>query len=204
MSLNLHQGESSIPLTPAQAIRIHGWLNPLRRLFWQAHVVPRPDLTFSTLLQKLSNGNSLHDDQGSVIVDNHALMLLHHLQPSAKVWIELKKVTLEDCEVMHKFWDIHPMRDFVMEDPVSGLHEVHVGDILEAGLSFEALKGCKVTLDDLAKAGLNPDNMRLFHFSLYQWKQLGFSELHASVMSAAQVETVFGMTKQTLEASFME
>lgn len=181
--------DRSIPLTPAQAIKIHGWLRPIRRLYWNGHVVARKDLTFSMLVEKMG-------------LCDETLASLFQLQPDARQWMELKKITLEDCEVMYKFWNVHPMRDFYMEDAY-GVHEVQVGEILQAGLSFECLKGCKVTLEELAKAGLNPDNMRLFHFSLYQWKLLGFEKKHADCMLPLQIENVFGMTQQVLEASFV-
>lgn len=180
--------DKSIPLTPAQAIRIHGWMRPIRRLYWQAHVLARHDLTFAVLVDKMKLCDS-------------TLAALHQLQPDIKQWVACKKVTLEDCEVMHRFWDVHPIRDFCIEDDF-GAHEVKIGEILQAGLSFEALKGCKVTLEDLAKAGLNPDNMILFQYTLYEWRQLGFDEKHAACMTPIQVERVFGCTKHTLEGAF--
>lgn len=182
--------DTGIPLLPAQAVSIHGWLKPIRRLNWKLHVVPRKDLTFAALVDKMK----LCDD---------TLMALHRLQPDAKQWIHLEKVTIEDCEVMHRFWNIHPIRDFHVKDEL-GIHEVKLGEILLAGLSFECLKGCNVTLEDLAKAGLNPDNMRLFHFTLCEWKQLGFKEEHTKCMSSAQIEQVFGVPKHVLDASFLE
>lgn len=153
-------------------------------------MLARKDLTFATLVDKMN-------------LSDATLACLHNLQPNAKAWIEVGKVTLEDCEVMHKFWDIHPTRDFYVHDN-SGVHDVKIGEILQAGLSYEALKGCGVTLEELARAGLNPDNMRLFHFTLYQWRQLGFNQQHAGCMSDAQVETVFGMPRHVMDAAFVE
>ncbi len=154
-------------------------------------MIERQDLTFQALVAKMGGAC------------DSILMSLYTMQPNVHAWIDSKKVVLEDCEVMHKFWDIHPLEHFFVENSY-GLHSVQIGDILQASLSFEALKGCKVTLDEMAKAGLNPDNMYLFHFSLYQWKQLGFSKHHACIMTSPQIERVFCMTKQVLEASFLE
>ena len=181
--------ERSIPLHPSQAVRIHGWMKPVRRLYWKAHVLARQDLLFSTLVDKMG-------------LCNNTLASLHHLQPNIHAWIHSKKVVLEDCEIMHPFWDVHPLRDFHVQDG-HGIHPVKIGEILQAGLSFDALLGCKVTLEELAKAGLNPSNMKLFCFSLYQWKQLGFTYPHAACMSSSQVENVFGIPKHVLEASFI-
>ena len=104
---------------------------------------------------------------------------------------------------MHKYWNIHPMRDFHLKDEF-GVHEIKIGELLEAGLSFEAIHGCKVTLEELARAGLNPDNMCLFNFRFYQWKMLGFKASHAKCMSSSQVEATFGIPKHILEASFLQ
>jgi len=182
--------DRSIPLTARQAILIHGWMKPVRRLYWNTHVVARKDLTFAVLVSKMK-------------LSDPTLSSLYQLQPDARQWIQLDKVALQDCEVMHKYWDIHPIRDFVLKDGV-GIHEIKISELLAAGLSFEALSGCKVTFTDLAKAGLNADNMRLFDFTLYQWKMLGFQRMHAGCMTSAQSEIVFGMPKNVLEAQFID
>lgn len=170
----------SIPLSAAQAIRVHGWMNPYRRLYWST-VVERADLTFSALVAKMGN-------------TQQTLNLLHLLQPHVHEWVRLKKIEVQDCELMHKYWDIHPLRDF-------GTDVVKIGELLQAGLSFDALMGCRVKVDDLFKAGMTPDAMILFHFSFQQWLDLGLQKRHVENMSTAQVERVFSLTKNTLEAS---
>lgn len=171
----------SIPLTPAQAVRIHGWTNPYRRLYWTT-VVEREDLTFSALVHKMG-GNTPQN-----------LNLLHLLQPHVHEWVRLKKIDVQDCELMHKYWDIHPLRDF-------GTDVVKIGELLQAGLSFDALMGCRVKVDDLFRAGMTADVMMLFRFSFQQWLDLGLQKRHVENMTTAQVERVFSLTKNTLEAS---
>ena len=98
---------SSVPLTPAQAVRVHGWLNPSRRLDW-ATVRSRKDLDFCSLYSmmcgRVVNATS---SLGSAALDS-----LFAMQPSFKEWVSERKVSLVDCEVMHRRWTIRPLEDF--------------------------------------------------------------------------------------------
>lgn len=78
------QISQSIPLTPSQAVRIHGWLQPSKRLHWQT-VRDRPQLSFRNLyklLEQNSRGGGLQHDVGKTTLD-----LLYLLQPSVAEWI---------------------------------------------------------------------------------------------------------------------
>ena len=180
---------SSVPLTPAQAVRVHGWFNPSRRLDW-ATVRSRGDLDFCTLYRMLC-GKIVN---ASSPIGSSALDSLFTLQPSFKEWVSERKVSLVDCEVMHRRWVIKPLEDF-------GPGRIKVGEILQAGLSCSALKGCGVTVDRLVDVGMTPGIMALFRFTLEEWLSLGLGRRHVETMTHAQVEEVFGATKNVLEAS---
>jgi hypothetical protein len=145
--------------------------------------VERQDFTLKALLAKMGGPTSQN------------LNLLHQLQPHVHEWVRLKKIDVQDCEIMHKYWDIHPLRDF-------GADVVKIGELLEARLSFDAMMGCRVKVDDLFRAGMTTDAMILFRFSFQQWIDLGLQKRHIENMNAAQVERVFyPFTKNTLEAT---
>lgn len=178
----------SVPLSSSHAIKIHGWLSPSRRLAWHT-VKSRTDLSFCTLYSILSCGKTT-----GVTTDNvRALDTLYTLQPNIMEWINAKKVALVDYEVMHRRWVINPLTDF------GG--RVRIGEILQAGFSHSAVHGCHMSVDALFSVGMTPDTMSLFHFSLDGWLRLGLRREHIDGMTAAQVENVFGLTKQVLEAS---
>lgn len=182
---------SSIPLTSSQAVRVHGWLSPSRRLAWST-VKSRKDLNFCSLYMMLCGGlaspTSYH---GSEALDS-----LFSLQPSFKEWVATQKVALVDCEIMHRRWMIDPVVDF------GG--RVKIGEILQAGLTHSALKGCGMTVDRLQDIGMTVGVMALFHFKMDEWMSLGLRRRHVERMTHAQVEDVFGVPKTVLEASMIE
>ena len=75
------------------------------------------------------------------------------------------------------------------------------GEILQAGLSCAAIRGCGVTVDRLIDVGMTPGVMCLFRFTLEEWLSLGLGRRHVETMTHAQVDEVFGVTKAVLEAS---
>lgn len=78
---------------------------------------------------------------------------------------------------------------------------MRIGELLQAKLSHEAMLGCGLSVDALCAVGMTPEVMRLFRFSLEEWMRLGLQSGHVNAMTAAQVEGVFGLTKNVLEAS---
>lgn len=186
------QSQTSISLTSGQAVTIHGWMAPCRRLDWNAHVVPRTDLNFFGLFTALSRGvTDPLSYEGQKTLDQ-----LHKLQPDFKEWLLNKKVALVDCEAMHHRWNIDIVNDF-------GPGRVMVGEILQANLSARAIHGCGLNVDSLIKLGMTPDIMRLFHFNLQEWIKLGLRREHIELMTHAQVDSVFSVTKMVLEASLI-
>lgn len=85
---------TSIPLTSSQAVRIHGWSCPSRRLAWQA-VRDRTDLSFCTLFTIMSDGQISSNSYQA----GRALDMLFMLQPNIMEWISCQKVALVDYEV---------------------------------------------------------------------------------------------------------
>lgn len=178
----------SIPLTAGQAVRIHGWMAPSRRLSWQV-VITRPDLVFCTLYTILCNGIR---DVGSH-ESHRALDLMYNLQPNIMEWITNKKVALVDYEVMHNKWLVNPVTDYK--------GKVRIGEILQAGLSYEAMRGCNLSVDLLFSIGMTVDIIPLFRFSIDQWIQLGMRRHHVNSMTSGQVFSAFQLSKTVLDAS---
>jgi hypothetical protein len=125
-------------------------------LGWQT-VKSRTDLTFNALYTMLSNYNV----QVHTIDSSKALDALYALQPSIHEWVRYNKVSLVDYEVMHLRWKVNPVDDFQQ----CGKAPIKIGEVLEAGLSHEALKGCGFTVDVLMGMGMTADTMPLFHLT---------------------------------------
>jgi hypothetical protein len=117
------------------------------------------------------------------------------LQPNIMDWISCKKVALVDYEAMHRRWIVNPVTDF------GG--RVKIGEILQSGLSHGAMHGCNLSLDALLHIGMTPEIMPLFHFSFDEWVRLGLKRRHIDRMTSSQVEEVFKLTKNVLEASLL-
>ena len=191
----------SVPLSAAQAVRVHGWLNPHRWLSWDT-LTRRRDLTFSKTLALLkgdkrvvvlrSENNSHHVERDR---ENYTAVLhmLYALQPNVCQWILEEKVTITDYEQLHTLWVVDPLTDF------GG--QIKIGELLLAGLSFEALKGCRLTVDALFGCGMTAENMSLFRFTLHQWLDLGLGSKHLDAFSFSNTELVFGVTKHSLEST---
>lgn len=116
------------------------------------------------------------------------------MQPNVSEWIRAGKITLQDYEDLHGLWDVNPVTDFK--------GKIKIGEILQACLSCEALRGCNLTVDVLFnECGMTPENMCLFHFSLSEWLTLGLCSEHVAEFSSSQSELVFGVPKHTLAGS---
>jgi hypothetical protein len=60
-----------------------------------------------------------------------------------------------------------------------------------------------VTYHDLVEAGMTPDSMILFGFTLYDWSILGFSEADAAGFSAPALGRLFGLTRADVSRCFI-
>ena len=162
-----------IPLTPGQAVSIHGWFNPRAvsmTLSW-TDVLPREDLTLQTLHFKY----------------NVTLELLHRLQGDLSQWIRSGRAKLEDVPMM-TMWKAHPIHDF----------KADLGDLIGMGWKSEQYKLMNVTYSDLVEVGMTADTMAIFRFTLYEWSLLGFTKAHAVQMMPHALANQFGMTKENV------
>ncbi len=75
-----------------------------------------------------------------------------------------------------------------------------IGDILEVKLSAECLVGCHVGMGALVRLGMTQDTMHMFRFSIGQWKSLGLELVDLQGMSDAQIDGVFGTTRNVVES----
>ena len=83
-----------IPLTPGQAVTVHGWLRPKDTLSW-TDVLANPQLTMSYL-------------HSSVNIPKE---LLHRMQPDIMAWVRAGRVSVEDGPSFLSIWAAHPIRD---------------------------------------------------------------------------------------------
>lgn len=172
--------EAGVPLTNTQAIEIHGWWNPTRRLTW-TQVKSRDDLNFRRLYAIMLRGSD----------PVKAATLLHVLQPDLRQWLQTDKANLQDCEVLHVKWDVDFARDFPGQS---------MGNVILAQLSFEAMRKCRMTVDALIeRAGMTPESMSLLHLTCREWAQLGLRRCHIHYMSDALVAQIFRAPRHVVE-----
>jgi hypothetical protein len=223
ISLNNHSSSQSIPLTPSQAVRIHGWLQPRQRLRWQT-VKDRPDLTFTTLLNVLLRGSQnikkkdIEKIQRLDTLEEYELAgvvcpvleQLYTLQPSVLEWINAGKVVMNDYNIMHLIgkWRLDPINDFsskMMMMKSSGAEGggdgVKIGEILQANLKASTLSSCGIDVDRMISLGMTPNIMALFRYSLQEWKGLSIKRKHIDSLSNYQSLSIFGLNKNVLEGS---
>ena len=165
-----------IQLTPGQAVTLHGWFSPRLTLRWE-DVRERDDLTF-------------------VECRKAALTLkqLHQLQPAIEEWVRYGGVTIANALEMHELWEFHPLRDL----------KADLADLLALRFGSEALRRMRVTYEDLLSAGMSPETMRMFGFSVLGWINLGFRKDHLANFTDAQITLVFALTRQAAEHCFLE
>jgi hypothetical protein len=164
-----------IKLTAGQSVTIHGWMNPKDTLSW-VDVLADERLTFSFL----------HN------YTNISLVLLHRLQPDIGAWVSAKRVELLDTPTLLP-WGAHPIRDL----------KADLGDLVYMGWKANMMHAMGVTYHDLVEAGMTPDSMILFGFTLYDWSILGFSEADAAGFSAPALGRLFGLTRADVSRCFI-
>ena len=157
-----------IPLTPGQAVTIHGWINPKETLSWM-DILANPDLSikFLTTTTKIPKE------------------LLHRLQPDITAWVRAERVSLAEVPKYLNTWVAHPLRDL----------KADLGDIMELKWDAKTMRTAGVTYSDLKEAGMTHDTMGLFDYTLYDWSTLGFSKTDAESLPAHALGRLFGMTK---------
>lgn len=105
------------------------------------------------------------------------------LQSDASQWVQNNLCCIQDCKALSRL----PL------NPVSGL-KVTVDKLFGFSCSDLLLFGVKY--DEMKDAGMTPVMMNLFHFSLSEWMDLGFSVLHLQTLTSVETNSLFGMDKQ--------
>ena len=164
-----------VNLTPLQSVQIFGWLKPKRVLRW-TDVVDNAGITFNMLKENLLTNKQLYA-----------------LQEDVAEWVLHGSVTLADTPFM-KEWNMHPIRDM----------KADLFDVINLRWSASCLRSMGVSYAELRDAGLGPDNMHMFGFTMIGWQSLGFTHLDLRGMTDAQIARVFCMTRQATEKCFID
>lgn len=157
-----------IPLTPGQAVTIHGWMRPKETLSW-TDVLANPRLTMGYL-------------NGSLNIPKE---LLHRMQPDITAWIKAGRVSLEDGPSFLSIWAAHPIRDL----------KADLADIAAFNWSAKTMRAAGVSYSDLKEAGMTHETMAVFKYTLYEWSTLGFTKADAEALPAHALGALFGLTK---------
>jgi hypothetical protein len=165
-----------LPLTPGQAVWLHGWGAPRPVLRW-CDVVDTENITFA---------------QCRAV--NLSLRQLHTLQPDAAEWVSHGGVTLCDAADMCELWTVDVLRDF----------RADLADVLSLRCGADTLCRMGVTHEGLARVGMTPETMRMFGFTARGWAALGFRREHLDALSDAHIHMVFALTRQEAESCFAQ
>jgi len=157
-----------IPLTPGQAVTIHGWLQPKLTLSW-TDVLSNANLTMEHLHKTA----------------NIPKELLHRMQPDITAWIKAGRASVADAPSYIGVWAAHPLRDL----------KVDLAEIAAFGWSAKVLRTSGVSYGDLKEAGMTHETMGLFGYTLYDWSTLGFSRTDAEKVPAPVLGRLFRMAK---------
>ena len=157
-----------IPLTPGQAVTIHGWMRPKQTLTW-TDVLANEGLTMEYL----------HT------VTKIPKELLHRMQPDIKCWVQAGRVALADAPSFMHVWAAHPIKDL----------KADLGDIINLNWDAKTARQAGLTHTDLIDAGMTHEMMAVFKYTLYEWSTLGFSRSDAEAVEAPTLARLFGLTK---------
>ncbi len=157
-----------IPLTPGQAVTVHGWLRPKETLSW-TDVLANSALTMDYLHRSA----------------NIPLELLHRMQPDITAWLTAGRARVEEAPSFISVWAAHPIRDL----------KADLADVAAFKWSAKTMRTSGVTYGDLKEAGMTHETMGLFGYTLYEWSTLGFSRTDADGVPAHVLGRLFGMAK---------
>ena len=158
-----------IPLTPGQAVTVHGWLRPKDTLSW-TDVLANPVLSMSFLHTQA----------------NIPKELLHRMQPDITAWTKAGRVQIEEAHTFLSIWAAHPINDL----------KADLADIAAFKWNSKTMRAAGVSYGDLKEAGMTYETMRWFHYTLYEWSTLGFTRADAEAFPAHALGKLFAMTKQ--------
>jgi hypothetical protein len=158
-----------IPLTPGQAVTIHGWMRPRLALSW-TDVLANGDLSMEYLHTQTKIPKEL----------------LHRMQPDIKAWVQAGRVCAADAPSFAHVWAAHPIKDLKCD----------LGDIIGFGWDAKTMRQTGMTYSDLLEVGMTHEMMAVFKYTLYEWSTLGFCRADAERVDAATLTRLFCLTKQ--------
>jgi hypothetical protein len=164
-----------IPLTPGQSVTVFSWMSPKETLSWK-DILADEKLTFAFLRRQACISKEL----------------LYRLQPDIQAWVASRRVTLDDILDL-SMWEAHPTKDL----------KADLGDLVQLKWKASTMRNAGVTYADMVDAGMTPDSMGLFGYTLYDWTTLGFTESDAAGFSAPALGRLFGLTRADVSRCFI-
>lgn len=170
----LHENLKTIPLTPYQAVMIHGWFRPVLVLQWK-HILSNKNLTWPFLRSLELTPETLKS-----------------LQPDPIEWANHTPISLNYCRDMVCF-PLHPIHH---------LH-ASIEQIISMRCSADELASFGVTYQELVNIGMSPDIMPFFGYKIVGWQKLGMTLMDLKQINNNQLLQLFsGMTKSQIYDAF--
>lgn len=163
----------AITLTAYQAIDIYGWKQPILVLDW--NTVVEQKLSFARLHKTL----------------HIATQDLKRLQPLKKEWLKENLFSVDDLPDLLP-WKVHAFDDLNMS-----LAEFMCARPLDANF----LKETGVTFHQLLAKGLTVDLIKMFPFSVAEWRSLGMGREFVDGLSDVTCGQLFHMPKSVVAAA---
>lgn len=164
----MRKQSAKIPLTPGQAVTIHGWMRPKNTLSWM-DVLSNEKLS----MEYLHTHTKIPKE------------LLHRMQPNIKAWVQANRAQLSDAPSFIHVWAAHPIKDL----------KADLGDIMGFNWNAKTMRQTGVSYGDLKDIGMTHEAMGLFGYTLYEWSTLGFTRADADAIDAPTLTRLFRMTK---------
>jgi hypothetical protein len=163
----------AIPLTAYQAISIYGWAQPIRILDWT--IVKEHRLRFAKMFSELKI----------------PVQELKKLQPRKQEWLKEGLMVAEDLPHLLP-WKVHAFHDLDMS-----LAEV----MCNGPPSAAFLKETGVTFQQMQEKGLTSDLMKLFPYTVSDWRALGMGRDFLDTLSDVACGQIFHMPKGVVAAA---
>ena len=166
-----------VRLSPAQSTGLHGWGSKLKTTLSWRDIEENDHIDFDLLMQWTVSPKELHK-----------------LQPDVRKW-----VLHAGCSAKHA---IH-----LSEFPAHPIHDLNgdLADVIALRATSRQLRTMGVTYDDLCRAGMTPETMRLMGMTLQGWIDLGLQAHNIDKdFTDAQLGRVFALTRSAIRSCFKE